>query len=109
MMMIFMHAVMSQSWNVLAGFSGQISLRACNLLWNRCLCNCIFLCQNFNITPWIGILIGIGISGFVAMLIGIPMLRLKGHYFAIATLLIGISFQVVFQRWPEVGSSCRIM
>ena len=39
------------------------------------------------------------------MLIGIPILRLKGHYFAIATLLIGISFQVVFQRWPEVGSS----
>ena len=26
LMMIFMHAVMSQSWNVLAGFSGQISL-----------------------------------------------------------------------------------
>ena len=26
MMMIFMHAVMAQSWNVLAGFSGQISL-----------------------------------------------------------------------------------
>ena len=24
--MIFMHAVMAQSWNVIAGFSGQISL-----------------------------------------------------------------------------------
>jgi branched-chain amino acid transport system permease protein len=26
MIMIFMHAVMTQSWNVIAGFSGQISL-----------------------------------------------------------------------------------
>ena len=26
MIMIFMHAVMAQSWNVIAGFSGQISL-----------------------------------------------------------------------------------
>ena len=40
-----------------------------------------------------------------AVLIGIPMLRLSGHYFAIATLLIGISFQVVFQRWDLVGAA----
>ena len=33
------------------------------------------------------------------------MLRLSGHYFAIATLLIGISFQVVFQRWDLVGAA----
>ena len=26
LIMIFMHAVMAQSWNVIAGFSGQISL-----------------------------------------------------------------------------------
>jgi branched-chain amino acid transport system permease protein len=45
------------------------------------------------------------ISGVFAVLIGIPMLRLSGHYFAIATLLIGISFQVVFQRWDLVGAA----
>ena len=33
------------------------------------------------------------------------MLRLSGHYFAIATLLIGISFQVIFQRWELVGAA----
>ena len=44
-------------------------------------------------------------SAIVAILIGIPMLRLSGHYFAIATLLIGISFQVVFQRWELVGAA----
>ena len=33
------------------------------------------------------------------------MLRLHGHYFAIATLLIGISFQLVFQRWDLVGAA----
>ena len=45
------------------------------------------------------------VSGVFAVLIGIPMLRLSGHYFAIATLLIGISFQVVFQRWDLVGAA----
>ena len=33
------------------------------------------------------------------------MLRLSGHYFAIATLLIGISFQIIFQRWDLVGAA----
>ena len=104
MMMIFMHAVMAQSWNVLAGFSGQISLGHA-IFYGIGAYATAYCYVKLNITPWIGILVGIGISGFVAMLIGIPILRLKGHYFAIATLLIGISFQVVFQRWPEVGSS----
>lgn len=104
MMMIFMHAVMAQSWNVLAGFSGQISLGHAIFFGIGAYASAYFYVK-FQITPWIGILIGIGISGLIAMLIGIPILRLKGHYFAIATLLIGISFQVVFQRWPEVGSS----
>ena len=48
---------------------------------------------------------GMFISAIFAVLIGIPMLRLSGHYFAIATLLIGISFQVVFQRWDLVGAA----
>ena len=42
-------------------------------------------------TPWIGIVVGMAICGVIAVLIGIPMLRLSGHYFAIATLLIGIA------------------
>ncbi len=89
MMMIFMHAVMAQSWNVLAGFSGQISLGHAIFYGIGAYATAYFYVK-LHITPWIGILIGIGISGFVAMLIGIPILRLKGHYFAIATLLIGI-------------------
>ena len=107
LMMIFMHAVMSQSWNVLAGFSGQISLGHAIFFGIGAYASGYFYTK-FQITPWVGIIIGITISAFVALLIGIPMLRLKGHYFAIATLLIGISFQVIFQRWSEVGASAGL-
>lgn len=107
LMMIFMHAVMSQSWNVLAGFSGQISLGHAIFFGIGAYASGYFYTK-FQITPWFGIIIGIAISAFIAFLIGVPMLRLKGHYFAIATLLIGISFQVIFQRWPEVGASAGL-
>ena len=102
--MIFMHAVMAQSWNVIAGFSGQISLGHGAFFGIGAYATSFFYMQ-YGVTPWISIFIGMFISGVFAVLIGIPMLRLSGHYFAIATLLIGISFQVVFQRWDLVGAA----
>jgi len=102
--MIFMHAVMAQSWNVIAGFSGQISLGHGAFFGIGAYATSFFYME-YGITPWISIFFGMFISGFFAVLIGIPMLRLSGHYFAIATLLIGISFQVVFQRWDLVGAA----
>src|SRR6056300_432301 len=102
--MIFMHAVMAQSWNVIAGFSGQISLGHGAFFGIGAYATSYFYME-YGITPWISIFFGMFISGVFAVLIGIPMLRLSGHYFAIATLLIGISFQVVFQRWDLVGAA----
>ena len=102
--MIFMHAVMAQSWNVIAGFSGQISLGHGAFFGIGAYATSFFYME-YGITPWVSIFFGMFISGVFAVLIGIPMLRLSGHYFAIATLLIGISFQVVFQRWDLVGAA----
>jgi len=102
--MIFMYAVMAQSWNVIAGFSGQISLGH-GAFFGIGAYATAFLYTHYGISPWLGILFGIFLSAVFAILIGIPMLRLHGHYFAIATLLIGISFQLVFQRWDLVGAA----
>ncbi|MDA0377248.1 MAG: branched-chain amino acid ABC transporter permease [Proteobacteria bacterium] len=104
MIMIFMNAVISQSWNIIGGFSGQISLGHGAFFGIGAYASSFFYVE-FGLTPWIGIIIGILICAVIAILVGIPMLRLSGHYFAIATLLVGISFQVVFQRWDLVGAA----
>lgn len=101
---IFMYAVMSQSWNVIAGLSGQISLGH-GLFFGVGAYASSFLYVEYGLTPWLGIVVGMVLCALIAVLIGIPMLRLSGHYFAIATLLIGISFQIVFQRWELVGAA----
>jgi|TARA_B100000424_G_scaffold268722_1_gene264107 branched-chain amino acid transport system permease protein len=102
--MIFMHSVMAQSWNIIAGFSGQISLGH-GLFFGIGAYATSFLFTEYGLSPWIGIIIGMAISGVIAVLIGIPMLRLHGHYFAIATLLIAIGFSLVFRRWDLVGAA----
>ena len=104
MILILMYALMAQSWNVVAGFSGQISLGHA-IFFGIGAYSSTVLFAKYGITPWAGLLVGMLISTLAAIAIGVPTLRLRGHYFAIATLLIGSSVQIVFQRWEWVGAA----
>jgi branched-chain amino acid transport system permease protein len=104
MILIFLYAVMAQSWNVIAGLSGQISLGHA-MFFGICAYTVGVLDTKFGITPWIGIVVGMLLAALAAVAVGIPTLRLKGHYFAIATLLIGSSVQIIFARWDWVGAA----
>jgi branched-chain amino acid transport system permease protein len=104
MILILMYALMAQSWNVVAGFSGQISLGHAIFFGIGAYSSTVVFAK-YGITPWAGLLVGMLISTLAAIAIGVPTLRLRGHYFAIATLLIGSSVQIVFQRWDWVGAA----
>src|ERR1700730_14481990 len=88
MILIFMYALMAQSWNVVAGFSGQISLGHVIFFGIGAYASSVLFVK-YGLTPWAGLLVGMLLSSLAAIAIGVPTLRLRGHYFAIATLLIG--------------------
>jgi branched-chain amino acid transport system permease protein len=49
-----------------------------------------------HVSPWLSLLIAVFITALVAFLIGIPILKLKGHYLAMATLGFGtIVYRIV--------------
>ena len=104
MILILLYALMAQSWNVVAGLSGQISLGHA-IFFGIGAYSSTVLFVKFGITPWIGLLVGMALSALAAIAIGVPTLRLRGHYFAIATLLIGSSVQIIVQRWDWVGAA----
>lgn len=107
MIMIFLYALMAQSWNILAGYCGQISLGHA-VFFGIGAYSSGYLFATYQLSPWLGMLGGIIIAMGMAVAIGIPTLRLRGHYFAIATLVIGESVQIVFQRWEMVGAASGI-
>ncbi len=107
MIMIFLYALMAQSWNILAGYCGQISLGHA-VFFGIGAYSSGYLFATYQLSPWLGLLVGIGIAMAMAVAIGIPTLRLRGHYFAIATLVIGESVQIFFQRWEMVGAASGI-
>ncbi|WP_442547974.1 branched-chain amino acid ABC transporter permease [Bradyrhizobium ottawaense] len=53
-------------------------------------------------SPWLALPAAIAGTAVLAMLIGIPLLRLKGHYLALATLGFNVSFSIVAANWIEV-------
>jgi branched-chain amino acid transport system permease protein len=104
LILILLYALMAQSWNVAAGLSGMISLGHV-IFFGIGAYSSTVLFVKFGISPWIGLVVGIILSALAAVAIGVPTLRLRGHYFAIATLLIAASVQIVVQRWDWVGAA----
>jgi branched-chain amino acid transport system permease protein len=64
------------------------------------------VCMNqFGISPFVTALLGGVIAGGFAALVGFPVLRLKGAYFSISSLLLAVISQLIFLNWEFVGGS----
>lgn len=105
--LLLLNALMAQSWNILAGYCGQISLGHA-VFFGIGAYSAGYLFAEYGISPWLGMGVGIVIAMGVAAAIGLPTLRLRGHYFAIATLVIGESVQIVVLRWDALGAATGI-
>ena len=107
LVMVFIYALMAQGWNVLAGYCGQISLGQA-VYFGIGAYSAGFLYANYHISPWLGMLVGVVISVLVALGIGLPTFRLRGHYFAIATLVIGEIGHTLMLNWEFVGGATGV-
>ncbi len=89
-------AVMGLSWNLFSGYVGLISFGHAAFFGLGAYTVTLCLVW-FDITPWLGIPIGALLGGIAAFLIGLPTLRLRGHYFALAMLAYPILFLYILQ------------
>ena len=104
MIMIMLFATLSQAWNILGGYAGQVSFgHAC--FFGIGAYASLALLKNCGLNPWVGMLIGGIVAVLLAMLIGYPVFRLKGHYFAISTLAIAEVARELFGSWKWVDGT----
>lgn len=102
--MIFMYTTLGVSWNILTGFAGQISLGQSVFLGVGGYTSAALLVK-FGVSPWIGLFAGIIASMALGWLIGTPCFRLKGRYFAIATMAVVQIVYLIVTRWEFVGAA----
>jgi len=89
-----LHIILAVGLNLLMGYAGQISLGHAAFFGLGAYSSAI-LTVRYGWTPWPAMAAGMLLTGMVAYLMARPVLRLKGHYLAMATLGFGIIVHIV--------------
>jgi branched-chain amino acid transport system permease protein len=87
--------------NFAFGYAGLITLAQAGFVGCGAYITAI-LSTTAGLTPWLSIPIAVVGAGLISIIIGLPMLRLKGHYLALATLGFNVSFVIVATNWKSV-------
>lgn len=88
---ILMYAAMAYGWNVIGGYTGYVSFGNVVFFGLGAYCSAILGAHGVN-NLFADVVVACVVNALFAALVGLPVLRLKGHYFGIATL--GLSLAV---------------
>jgi len=91
------HTMLALALNLLLGYAGQISLGQAGFFGLGAYISGI-LSSSHALNPWLGMGIAAISVTAIAFLVGFPILKLKGHYLAMATLGLGIIIYIVFNE-----------
>ncbi|MDQ7026718.1 MAG: branched-chain amino acid ABC transporter permease [Anaerolineae bacterium] len=98
---VLIAAVGAVGLNILTGYTGQISLGQGAFLAIGAY-GCGLMMAFFNV-PWpIALLLGASITAIIGGFFGLPSLRLKGLYLAVATLSAQVIVEWVIKRWDPI-------
>lgn len=102
--LLFIYITLSEMWNLLAGYSGLVSLGIPAFMGIGAYSVAILDLLKVNI--YIAIFCGGLASGLLA-LICLPLLRMKGIYFSVGTLVLTVVLQQWFTVWVPVSAEGR--
>jgi branched-chain amino acid transport system permease protein len=96
-------ATASVGWNLLGGFGGQLSFGFAVFYGLGAYTTALSI--NGGIPPVLAFLLGAAVAALASLLIGLPTFRLKGPYFAIATIGVSEAVRVVMTNVPWTGGA----
>lgn len=100
-LLFFVYLAMANMWNLLCGYSGLISL--CQPAFVGIAGYTLVILVWIGVSFYVAIATGGIIAGLFAVLISIPVFRLRGIYFAIGTLVVPEALRILFLLWRPVG------
>jgi branched-chain amino acid transport system permease protein len=95
---IGIYVIFSMSINILLGFMGQISFGQAGF-WGIGAYTSALLSTKLGFPFWLCLICALVSAGVFGFLVGLPSLRLRGSYLALATLSFGLIIQMVLLRW----------
>ena len=104
LIVVGINIILAVSLNLITGFTGQFSLGHAAFMSIGAYASAV-VTTNFNLPFGVGILAGAVIAAIAGIIIGIPTLRLKGDYLAIATLGFGEIVRIIILNNEYLGGA----
>ncbi|MDE2342253.1 MAG: branched-chain amino acid ABC transporter permease [Betaproteobacteria bacterium] len=101
-------ATLAQGWNIIGGYTGYSSFGNSVFFGLGAYGVGIAMVQ-FEQSFWVGLGLGLLLAVIFALAIGLPVLRLKGHYFAIATLGLAEVVTAIVSNVPIAGQNVGLV
>ena len=98
---IFMFVALAQGWNIIGGFTGYASFGQVVFFGLGGYFTAVAM-SHWGVDFWVSLVLSGLVAGAFGVLIGLPLLRLKGHYFAIATLGVAEGMREVVNNIPKL-------
>jgi branched-chain amino acid transport system permease protein len=102
--LVLMAAQLGVSWNIVGGYAGQVSLGHAAFYGLGAYTSTLLLVK-FGINPWFGVFAGGAAAAALSLAFGWSCFRLKGHYFAMATIAVAELVQIFFTEWEWGGAA----
>lgn len=100
--LVILYAYFTSTWNFVGGFAGVLPLGHSAFVGIGAYTSTVLL-QTYGLSPWFGMLVGGLLAAVVGVIIGLPTLKLRGAYFALATIAIGEGIRVLVENVKQVG------
>jgi branched-chain amino acid transport system permease protein len=105
--LVMLSALSASAWNLVGGYAGQISIG--HVLFFGCGAYASLLGFTwFEWAPILGAPFGIALSLLLALIVGSPTLRLKGHYFSMATIALAELARIIVVNTPPLGGAVGV-
>jgi branched-chain amino acid transport system permease protein len=102
--LVLLYAVGASAWNIVGGYAGLISVG--HAVFFGCgAYGALASYQYLGLPPIGGLPIGVAVSVMIAALIGVPTLRLSGHYFSMATIAVAELVRLIVSNTEWLGGA----
>ena len=98
---IFMFVALAQAWNIIGGFTGYASFGQVVFFGLGGYTTAVVM-YHWQWNFWLALVVSGLLAAAFGALIGLPLLRLKGHYFAVATLGVAEGMREVVTNLPDL-------
>lgn len=102
LVLLYLYAYLTTSWNLVGGFAGVLPLGHAAFVGIGAYTSTVLSLQ-YGISPWIGMVIGGILAMIVGVIIGLPTFKMRGAYFALATIAFAEGMRVIVENIDNLG------